>query len=66
MRPLHTLIPTKLLAGKIPAYDQGTPKALMAEEGGPGSPQKYFSPASRRNTWDEALPIRVGSGRGAT
>lgn len=66
MRPLHTLIPTKLLAGKISADDQGTPKALMVEEGGPGSPKKYFSLASRRNMWDEVLPIRVGSGRGAT
>lgn len=63
MTPLHTLIPTKLLAGKIPAADQRTPEDLMAEEGWPGSPGKGCCPASR-GMWDEVLPVCVGSGRG--
>lgn len=32
MRPFHTFIPTKLLAGKIPAVDQRTPEDLKAED----------------------------------
>lgn len=64
MRPLHTLIPTKLLPGKIPAADQGNPDDLIAEEGEPGSPSKGCSPASR-GLWDEVLQVCVGSGREA-